>query len=144
VISLGGYPLRVSHRMQNTLGEGSQAQPDHTPAKGHSWSLSTLKERQKTVEGPVEVLYTLIAGVNDRICHIYELANLLEGTGSSVRFLRYHPDIGDLRHSPDLLYIEVLQEMLTLRGIQNTYQHTRHIAAVECSLVEQASDVEVA
>lgn len=58
-------------------------------------SLDVLQEYRSRTGNPVEIHYTLIAGVNDGDHHIAELQRLLTGRGIPVKFLAFKARPGD-------------------------------------------------
>ena len=78
-------------------------------------SLAALAKYHRETRNPVEIHYTLIAGVNDAIDQIYELGKLAAYHGGAhnplpVKFLKLNPLPGDVHHGPDNGWVAILRE----------------------------------
>lgn len=84
-------------------------------------SLAELQRYRKVTKNPVEIHYTLIAGVNDTFNRIHELRRLIEADPIPVKFMQYNPLPGDPLRSPDPEWTDFLRSQLENAGIPTEY-----------------------
>jgi len=81
-------------------------------------SLALLKEYREQTGNPIEIHYTLIAGVNDSISQIHHLGSLAAHSYGGhpesipVKFLHLNPLPGDTHHGSSPEWVEILQHHL--------------------------------
>ena len=80
---------------------------------------SSLTKRDITYE------YTLLAGINDRVEHAEELAQLLRGKQCTVNLIPYNPVDGLRLQRPEKEGIEKFRAVLEEAGINTTWRYTK-------------------
>lgn len=80
---------------------------------------ASLTKRDITYE------YTLLAGLNDRVEHAEELAQLLKGKQCTVNLIPYNPVDGLTLRRPEKESIETFRSVLEESGINTTWRYTK-------------------
>jgi 23S rRNA (adenine2503-C2)-methyltransferase len=69
--------------------------------------------------------YTLIAGINDKIEHAHELADLLKDRQCTVNLIPYNPVLGLRLQKPKMEVVQAFQAALEERNIITTCRYTK-------------------
>lgn len=84
-------------------------------------SIAALQGYRKRTGNPIEIHYTLIAGVNDSLMQAHALANLIADDPIVVKLLQYNPMPGDENRSPDPVWTDFFRSQLAEHGIESEY-----------------------
>lgn len=89
--------------------------------------MESLEFYMKETNKRVFYEYIMISGVNDKLTHAVELANLLEGQIAHVNFIPYNPGEGtwgiDYKPSP-MIIIKKFQDILAKKWVHSTIRAT--------------------
>lgn len=87
--------------------------------------LMAMDNYSRETKRDITYEYTLISGINDRIEHATELAQLLSGKQCTVNLIPYNPVDGLNLNRPEKENIEGFRETLESAGINTTWRYTK-------------------
>jgi len=87
--------------------------------------LLAMDEYARETKRDITYEYTLLAGINDRIEHAEELAQLLRGKQCTVNLIPYNPVQGLRLNRPEKEAIIAFRDCLDSAGINTTWRYTK-------------------